>query len=1333
MAVPKQFLLIWTLLVAFSTLAQLPTPLSEQDKLHGKGIGRWQKEGAFFEVIERLPGGEIHLKDTSTGKSNETLRFHFSGRELAFAAGKKVRFSAKIKLIAGRCSLGFWGQSREKRFFGATECKGASFEDARLYSVVAEIPKDAISFCFNISCAGGFGNTGEAVFSDLRFEVVKEKDPPCEAALAKEDASAEGTKFWLFQDAPLPHYAFAAGHSPLVAENISEAYRGKGAFRLVANKDCTARDRILFQSIAHNRGYDLEHFMRGNGFVEFYFRPSVRLAVSWHELGSQHLAPAKNGWTRCRIPLKELRDKIDWKRFYCLVLSFPGGLKKGEQVEIDELAIVSPRVEPAPKAVFPDSKTKQIFESCLLELNEPLAPEVGSRKIPEIKNGTYYLDNRPVFLLGPFFDNLTMSRDFRSHAKRPVMGNRDWYWNVFDQATAKKLGFNSIQLSSAQCIPMELLLKFPIRVSPVSFAMEKPFFTGLGSMPAVMDFAWIYITAVELRDEKSMPPEVFQQNTDWHQFIPFCPEHPMGDRIMSEHYRLGTALALRRNLNVYCYELFNEGSYDCRCRFNRKNFAEYLAGKFHTVKAANQAWKTHFKSFAEAVQEGRRFEKNAGLWVEWCKFSGDHYVELFRKYKAIVRKEDPSPKILFGEQRGSALATRELAKDYTKLTPELDVLATESGYKFGSVSAKASGKVREAEEAAHSAGYRYALETDTLAALVKRPDQVLANHEHYCIRMENAKRAPSRKSDIVTAMWMEVFHDLSASYVFNWGSAAPKWRTWEDARKLALAGGANSAYLLNPYAYPPESLEGFRAFLDELEPLRELALPMPRRRQASIALLHSLPTLRLSILPPQRDYVANMLKYYGMLATMHYPFEMLFEEDATPEKLAKYQMVIAPDLRNSYPGTVPALLQYVRKGGHLLLGTPDSGKYDEYNQSRPLDLSGAQMQSCFAVFPRGKGKIYRVVREGNLTKAALKKILEDNQILRHVCVEAFDHKELDNTTARMIDRKDAKFVCVVNWNDDSVRLVRVRFFGVGAGQWRVMDPVTKERIVNSKSSSGDWSQSDLEEGVPVMLLAQNRSLLLATRNQTVFAPSGKVSSEEIRNRFEAQLKAEAKDRLRQLEQQAAARNAYLEARRYRDVAIGKCEVVNLKKAVSSSFDDVIAGDGRGGWFDQGVNDFRKITFGRQILGNVPFEIIDPAQNDGRGVLILKGRARPNYPAERKNIVLSGKAKCLYFMHTAGWQQPVGSRVYFAVLHYADSSKVAIEINYGQDISDWWRPEELPGAKIAMEKHNAQCERIGFYICRKYNPHPEKELRGMDLVSANSGAVPAVAAITLERP
>ncbi len=200
--------------------------------------------------------------------------------------------------------------------------------------------------------------------------------------------------------------------------------------------------------------------------------------------------------------------------------------------------------------------------------------------------------------------------------------------------------------------------------------------------------------------------------------------------------------------------------------------------------------------------------------------------------------------------------------------------------------------------------------------------------------------------------------------------------------------------------------------------------------------------------------------------------------------------------------------------------------------------------------------------------------------------------------------------------------------------------------------------------------------------------------------------------------------------------------IDLAPWANRSFSDEKDNDGKGGWTDQGTNDFREIPTGTIKAAGIPFTIIDPAKNRDRGCLIVRGSARPAFPSAIRNIRISGKYSRLFFLHTSAWGNMNSCGAYR--ISYTDGTSVEIPLTGGRNIGDWWQVKELPEAKWGFARKNAAGAEIGFFVMEWNNPYPEKTIDRMDFLSAiqedaggvdwidPNAAVPILTAVTGEK-
>ncbi len=191
-------------------------------------------------------------------------------------------------------------------------------------------------------------------------------------------------------------------------------------------------------------------------------------------------------------------------------------------------------------------------------------------------------------------------------------------------------------------------------------------------------------------------------------------------------------------------------------------------------------------------------------------------------------------------------------------------------------------------------------------------------------------------------------------------------------------------------------------------------------------------------------------------------------------------------------------------------------------------------------------------------------------------------------------------------------------------------------------------------------------------------------------------------------------------------------------------DDGIAGNGKGGWSDEGINDMfiYPAPEGGEIARNgYKFKLlpVGPGKNT---VIMLKGSDDSfAKPEEAKIAVPRVKAAFMYVLQNAV-KQPKGQEKNFVVanytIEYSDGTKHSFPIRDGMEIRQWWTSSWwdnggekawpfLVGGNLYSQKWK---QYIGIWATQLANPHPEKEITAVILKSERK-SVPAIWAITLD--
>jgi hypothetical protein len=166
------------------------------------------------------------------------------------------------------------------------------------------------------------------------------------------------------------------------------------------------------------------------------------------------------------------------------------------------------------------------------------------------------------------------------------------------------------------------------------------------------------------------------------------------------------------------------------------------------------------------------------------------------------------------------------------------------------------------------------------------------------------------------------------------------------------------------------------------------------------------------------------------------------------------------------------------------------------------------------------------------------------------------------------------------------------------------------------------------------------------------------------------------------------------------------------------------------------NHLGTVPTGMQQLEGVNYRI-------GPKFIHMRGVHAMDMPEKVEGIKVDAKFERLHILHTTGYGEgddavADGTEIGSYVVHYADDTTEKIPIVYGEDLRDWWEnPDrsDVKRAKVAWTGTNPAAEGMGrkirlFAVAWK-NPHPDKEVKSIEIVSKGGECDPFVIAMTLE--
>jgi hypothetical protein len=191
------------------------------------------------------------------------------------------------------------------------------------------------------------------------------------------------------------------------------------------------------------------------------------------------------------------------------------------------------------------------------------------------------------------------------------------------------------------------------------------------------------------------------------------------------------------------------------------------------------------------------------------------------------------------------------------------------------------------------------------------------------------------------------------------------------------------------------------------------------------------------------------------------------------------------------------------------------------------------------------------------------------------------------------------------------------------------------------------------------------------------------------------------------------------------------ETVDLRTAANA--DLVSEDDGVPGWYDDPGMDMRELPRGRQVMKDVPFDIIEG--NDRKSLLRL-ARGKEEF-AESAEIEVNRTMGSVYFLHS-GKGSPVAGEVVFK---YEDGTETAKYVVSGRDVFSDWSPPQLPGRDRSIVSKDffttvtawrGKCPKfwdVGLFAHGMDNPEPDKKVKSIELRPGAESASWMVIAVT----
>ncbi len=947
------------------------------------------------------------------------------------------------------------------------------------------------------------------------------------------------------------------------------------------------------------------------------------------------------------------------------------------------------------------------------------------------RNGDILIDGQARYLSGMQIGSDLISDLTKVKGTPESLG---WFYDEpLDYESAQRLGFDTLSLFNINRFVKAYHPSFwKITHQPPNLALYRR--TLSAKLPFYLDFTefpWANGCLSEPKFRDVFPEESVNRyrNSEGNHWVAYNVNHPEEKKRLRRMLEDGVLLVLESKTPVIAYELYNEPAYDDPSPYNRRLFADFLKVRYKTPDAMNRLYGSRYASF-EAASNFKYKSENPGLFVDWSKFMENSFTNHVKFGFDVLRNLDPD-----------ARATVQImGMSYYRILPKSNINMYEISKILNAVTVPTGGGI---SLTGNDAPTKHAVETP----LSMKGEGILMRHVYRALAegkplINSELYTGNNRKNVLSQAWLDHLRGCNASYFFSWSK-----RGWEWGKATPQRIAEKFPWMiLNPWSFKPEDMLGFMDVKKETLRFREFFASRDRGIPRETAVLLSYPTERYA---GATGYVKknDVTTYASALDFSHYPIDAVLEEMLPEGRAGRYKAIVAVGTRNIYPSTVPALKKFVADGGILILAR-EFMPMDEYGHAIHwndfLNLStkenpGATQSELKLNLPQapllpgripgrnttlitsapgwdilgtmdghpavlrkksGKGFVYVITPEMQdyPVAAVLGAILPRHGIHPSINLRNDENGELAvNVEAHVSKRGNRTAIFLFN-HDNYPKLVRLSLRNSGYPHY--YDLIRKMELPMNAS------------GAAVLLPPNTRAIVgNGPANSFGTYPAAKLNS----------MKQESAEILRKL------RSEKKEQKRFSySPDLSRTSPLNLRAFCNRGFIDSVSNDGKGGWTDQGAeNSLEGVPWGIHKFGGVPCEIIRFDQNENKTCLVLASKSQKGaLPAEVKDIPVNKKVKALYFFHTAAWFSDSLPALTYRIC-YADGSVALHEAVCGKNIFDWWIRNETKQVAWMNRAHR------GFQVDRWENPHPEKEVRSIDLISANNRVVPIVIGITVE--
>ena len=192
--------------------------------------------------------------------------------------------------------------------------------------------------------------------------------------------------------------------------------------------------------------------------------------------------------------------------------------------------------------------------------------------------------------------------------------------------------------------------------------------------------------------------------------------------------------------------------------------------------------------------------------------------------------------------------------------------------------------------------------------------------------------------------------------------------------------------------------------------------------------------------------------------------------------------------------------------------------------------------------------------------------------------------------------------------------------------------------------------------------------------------------------------------------------------------------VDVASYANRAVRDSVAGDGTGGWTDQGpMLDGRAFEpeFRKNFISGAPFCIpVDNFNPNKKTVMVMRSATRnPNGILEQEIPVAPTKANYLYVLHALSYPGANGSSAGRIIVTTESGAKTELPVIVGRDLGDWYQGKPVTNGSDALRVKGRSAEYV-LYATRYALPQTDQKIVSVRFISDNEDKVWIIAGATL---